>query len=163
MKSRPATPPARCRPRALPTPRQRLLTRRVVIDEDTDYVFQTADFSFADANTGDILLNVKVATLPTAGYLLRDGAALTARAAVLPDDIDAGKFTFRPAPNGNGAPYASFTFQVSDGTAESTPANTISINVTPVNDPPTGELKFVRDPTNKWGGSRRRRSRMPME
>ena len=124
----------------------------VVIDEDTDYVFQTADFSFADTNTGDVLVSVKVATLPTAGSLLLDGAALTAGAAVLPDDIDAGKFTFRPASNGNGAPYASFTFKVSDGTADSSPANTVTINVTPVNDPPTGKLKFVRDPKNTWVG-----------
>jgi hypothetical protein len=51
---------------------------------------------------------------------------------------------FTPAPNANGLAYASFTFQVQDtgGTAgggadlDPTP-NTVTINVTPVNDPPT--------------------------
>ena len=124
----------------------------VVTEEDTDYVFQTADFGFADTNTGDVLVSVKAVTLPTAGTLLLGGAALTAGATVSAGDITTGKFAFRPSPNANGAPYASFTFKVSDGTADSTSANTITTNVTPVNDPPTGKLKFVRDPKNTWVG-----------
>ena len=52
---------------------------------------------------------------------------------------------FTPAANGNGTGYASFTFQVQDdgGTANGgvdldQSANTISINVTAVNDAPAG-------------------------
>ena len=124
----------------------------VVTDEDTDYVFQATDFGFADMNTGGILVSMKAVTLPAAGALLLKGAALTAGATVSAGDIDARKLTFRPAPNGNGAPYASFTFRVSEGTTGSASPNTITTNVTPVNDPPTGKLKFVRDPKNKWVG-----------
>ena len=53
--------------------------------------------------------------------------------------------TFAPAANANGTPYANFTFQVQDngGTANGgvdldQSANTITINVTPVNDAPAG-------------------------
>ena len=60
-------------------------------------------------------------------------------------DITAGKLMFTPAANANGAGYASFTFQVQDdgGTANGgvdldQSANTITINVTSVNDAPGG-------------------------
>ena len=109
-------------------------------DEDTDYVFQAAEFGFADTDRGDALASVKVVTPPTAGALLLDGVALSAGAALLPDDIGAGKFAFRPARNAHGTAHARFTFKVSDGTAESASANTITIDVTPVNDPATGKL-----------------------
>ena len=87
-------------------------------------------------------MNVKVLTLPAVGALLVDGAALSAGAAVSPNDIGAGKLVFRPPPNAHGAPYARLTFKVSDGTAESAPANTIIIDVTPVNDPATGKPRI---------------------
>ena len=63
----------------------------------------------------------------------------------VPSDIAAGLLKFTPAPGANGAPYAKFTFQVQDngGTAngggESDPTpKTITVNVTTVNDAPTG-------------------------
>ncbi|MCX9458688.1 hypothetical protein IG604_23510, partial [Vibrio cholerae] len=46
------------------------------------------------------------------------------------------KLTFRPSANANGAGYASFTWQVSDGTALSANTGTMTLNVTPVNDAP---------------------------
>ena len=65
-------------------------------------------------------------------------------------DITGGKLKFTPAANANGAAYASFTFQVQDdgGTAnggvdlDQSP-NTITINVTSVNDAPAGTNKTV--------------------
>ena len=111
-------------------------------DEDTDHVFQVDDFGFSDADSGDALVSVKIVTPPAAGALLVDGAALTAGAAVTSNDIDAGKFVFRPAANAHGAPYASFNFKVSDGTAESASVNTIAIDVAPVNDPATGKPRI---------------------
>ena len=118
-------------------------------DEDTDYLFKATEFGFADTDRGDALVSVKVVTLPTAGALLLDGGALTAGAAVLPDDIDAGKLVFRPARNAHGAAHARFTFKVSDGTAESASANTITIDVTPVNDPATGKLIVLWQSPNR--------------
>ena len=64
----------------------------------------------------------------------------------------AGNLVFTPAANANGDGYASFTFQVQDngGTANGgvdidQSANTITINVTPVNDAPT--IDVVTDVT----------------
>ena len=51
-------------------------------------------------------------------------------------DIDANKVVFRPNPDENGEDYATFTFTVSDGLASSAAA-TMTVNVTPDNDPPT--------------------------
>ena len=65
-------------------------------------------------------------------------------------DIAAGNLVFTPAANANGAAYASFTFQVQDdgGTANGgvdldPSANTLTINVTAVNDAPAGADKTV--------------------
>ena len=65
-------------------------------------------------------------------------------------DITAGKLKFTPAANANGAGYASFTFQVQDngGTANGgvdldPSPNTMTINVTAVNDAPAGTDKTV--------------------
>src|SRR6185369_5236013 len=59
--------------------------------------------------------------------------------------IASGQMRFAPAPNANGSPYASFTFQVQDnggtasGGANLDPVpNTLTINVSPVNDAPFG-------------------------
>ena len=48
-----------------------------------------------------------------------------------------GTLTYTPPANANGTGYASFTFKVSDGTAESAAAYTMTITVTAVNDAPT--------------------------
>ena len=72
-------------------------------------------------------------------------------------DIAAGKLRFAPAANANGAGYASFTFQVRDngGTAnggvdlDATP-NTITIDVTSVNDAPAGANTTVTVPRTRW-------------
>ena len=111
--------------------------------EDTDYTFRSSDFGFSDSNPGDIMTSVKLETLPSVGEILLDGAAPSAGVAVPTEVVDAGKFVFRPAPDANGTNYANFTFRVSDGTVESAPANTITIDVTPVNDPATGRLKVT--------------------
>ena len=65
-------------------------------------------------------------------------------------DITAGNSEFTPAANANGAGYASFTFQVQDdgGTANGgvdldQSANTMTINVTSVNDAPAGTNNTV--------------------
>ncbi|MGH8670906.1 MAG: beta strand repeat-containing protein, partial [Burkholderiales bacterium] len=115
--------------------------------EDATYVFTATDFSLSDANDNpaNTLLAVKIATLPGAGSLTLSGAAVSAGQFVSLTDISAGNLVFTPALNGNGAGYASFTFQVQDtgGIANSgidldPSANTFTIDVTAVNDPPVG-------------------------
>jgi hypothetical protein len=116
--------------------------------EDTRYVFSAADFGFSDVD-GNAFVAVKITTLPLAGVLTNNGV-ITAGQLVSVTDINNGGLRFTPAANANGTSYASFTFQVQDngGTGgggvdlDPTP-NTITLNVTPVNDAPSGTSKTI--------------------
>ncbi len=110
--------------------------KTVATNEDTDFVFVAGDFNFADADTGDTLQAVELATLPVAGTLKVNGANATAGQQVPVATINAGQVTFHPALYANGSPYAMFTFKVSDGTLWSTAAYTMTVNVTPGNNAP---------------------------
>ena len=114
--------------------------------EDTAYTFLTSDFVFSDSDTGDALASVKVLTLPAAGSLTLSNAAVSVDDVVNAADIMAGNLEFTPAANANGAGHASFTFKVSDGLAESASSYTMTIDVTAVNDAPTGADKTVSTP-----------------
>ena len=110
--------------------------RTVTTNEDTAHTFGSGDFAFTDTDSGDELVSVKVVTLPGSGSLALDGAAVTANDVVAVADISKLKFT--PVANAHGSGYASFTFKVSDGVSESASANTMTINVTAVDDPASG-------------------------
>ena len=110
----------------------------VTTDEDAQYAFSAAEFGYAD-NDGDALSSVKITALPTAGTLKLDGTPIASGVlpkAVAPADLAAGKLTYTPPANANGRGYASFTFKVNDGTADSA-QYTMTIDVTAVNDAPT--------------------------
>ena len=115
----------------------------VTVNEDNSYVFTPADFGFSDPAENNPFIAVTVSTLPANGTLLFNGNPVAPDAFILTSDIDAGKLTFQPAPDGNGNGYASFTFQVVDGggtlnsgqDTDQSP-NTLTINVTAVNDAP---------------------------
>ncbi len=125
--------------------------KTVTTNEDSDYVFTTTDFGFTDVET-DVLLNVIIASAPTNGTLYLDanldgvidvGEALIATDVIAVADITAGKLKFQPATDANGTGYDSFTFQVQDdggvangGVDTDQSANTITIDVTAVNDAP---------------------------
>ncbi|MGB5465982.1 MAG: Ig-like domain-containing protein, partial [Sedimenticolaceae bacterium] len=122
--------------------------------EDIDYVLTTADFGFNDPNDSpsDNLAGVVITTAPSNGTLYVDasgdgivdgGEALGATDTVAVADILANRLKFKPAPDANGVGYDSFGFQVQDdgGTAnggvDTDPtANTITIDVTNINDAP---------------------------
>ena len=115
-------------------------------NEDTGYVFTTADFGFSDATDGgaNTLLAVKIATLPATGSLTLSGIGVTVAQFVSAANITSGLLVFTPAANANGAANASFTFQVQDngGTANGgvdldPSADTITVTVTAVNDVPS--------------------------
>ncbi|MCC2958935.1 VCBS domain-containing protein [Massilia sp. IC2-278] len=119
----------------------------VSLDEDSAYTLRLQDFGYTDAE-GHALAGVKIATLPATGSLTLDGVALTAGQEVSAADIAAGKLVYRPVANANDGqnpPAPTLTFQVRDagGTAnggadlDATP-NTLTLNVVPVNDLPTG-------------------------
>ena len=120
----------------------------VTTNEDTDYTFAAANFNFADTDSGATLSSVKIVTLPGTGKgtLELDGTAIAA--ADLPQtvtkaDIDADKLTYSPPANANGTAYASFTFKVNDGADDSATANTLTIDVTAVNDAPMASDRTV--------------------
>ena len=113
--------------------------------EDTPYVFSWVDFGYSDSQDSPAngLLGVRITTLPAAGSLTSGGVAVVAGEFVAASDIAAGNLRFTPAPNSNGASYATFTFQLqddggtSDGGVDLDPApNTLTIDVTAVNDAP---------------------------
>ncbi len=114
--------------------------KTVSLAEDASRILVAADFGFSDPDTGDALAAVKVATLPASGELKLDGATFTAGREISKADLDAGKLVYTPPANANGTGYASFTFQVKDGAGalDATP-NTITFDVTAVNDAPTLE------------------------
>jgi hypothetical protein len=126
--------------------------RNVTTLEDAPYVYSTADFGFTDASDspGHNLLAVRITTLPVAGALTNGGVAVVAGQMVGLSDISVGNLQFTPVANEGGSAYASFTFQVQDdgGTAGGGvdldfTSNTLTIDVTAVNDPPAGSDNTV--------------------
>jgi VCBS repeat-containing protein len=107
----------------------------VTLAEDGSRAFAPADFGFADADAGQTLAAVRIDTLPAAGSLTFNGVPVTPNQLIPAGSL--GNLVFTPAPNANGNAYASFTFSVQDnaGGYDSAP-NTITLNVTPVNDAP---------------------------
>ena len=110
----------------------------VTINEDTSHTVTVANLGFSDVDAGDSLSAVRIDTLPTAGSLTLSGIAVTAGQVVSVADVTAGNLVFTPAVNANGTGYARFTFSVRDSnTAYDAAPNTLTINVTAVNDAPT--------------------------
>ena len=121
--------------------------KTVTTNEDTTYTLTTADFGFTDPNDtpANAFAAVKITTLASDGKLKLNGVDVTAGQLVLVADITAGNLKFFPDANESGSPYATFTFQVQDdggttngGVDLDQSANTMTINVTAVNDEPAG-------------------------
>ena len=121
----------------------------LTVNEDATYSFGTADFGMYDTadNGAHALLAVKITTLPALGTLKLSGVNVTAGQTVSAADITSALLTYTPVLNGSGTGYTSFTFQVQDngGTAnggidlDASP-NTITFNVTAVNDAPVNSV-----------------------
>ncbi|HTU10131.1 MAG TPA: Ig-like domain-containing protein [Allosphingosinicella sp.] len=120
------------------------------INEDGTYVFTEASFGFSDINSDDFA-GVVITTVPVPGTLYYDAdgpgggaaVAVSAGAFISAADIALGRLYLEPATDANGTPFTSFTFQVRDdgGTANGgldtdLSANTLTFNVTAVNDAP---------------------------
>jgi hypothetical protein len=148
-------------------------TATITINEDSPRTLTAADFGFSDDNDSpaNSLAAVKITTLPAAGSLTLSGAAVSAGAEITAAQINAGNLVFTPAANARGNAHASFTFQVKDngGTASGgvdldPSPNTLTFNVTPVNDAPltadasasvakNGTLTFSLTSTDVDGGT----------
>lgn len=116
----------------------------ITLNEDTPYTLLTTDFPFTDVE-GNALVSVRITTVPGTGTLANNGVTLAGGETISVADITAGKLIYTPAANANGNALVNFTFQVADngGTLnggndlDGSPA-TMTINVTPVNDAPSG-------------------------
>jgi hypothetical protein len=110
--------------------------------EDTPYTFGLADFPLNDGN--DQLLDLRVTALPTVGLLQLNNAAVAVGQFVSAADLASGKLRYVPPADANGLSVTSFSIQLDHSGTFCTPAgldptpSTIAINVTPVNDPPSG-------------------------
>ncbi|MCB0969416.1 MAG: cadherin-like domain-containing protein, partial [Ilumatobacter sp.] len=113
----------------------------ITTDEDTAYTFSASDFGFSDVDS-DTFAAVRIDSVPGAGSLELNGVAVANGDVV--DAADIGLLVFTPGADDNGSGYASFTFSVKDsaGTFDTTP-RTITVDVTPVDDPPTGADKTI--------------------
>jgi VCBS repeat-containing protein len=116
----------------------------ITVLEDGNKIFAASDFGFADASDSpaNALSAVIITTLPTAGTLKLNGTTVTLNQSIAATDL--ANLVFAPAANANGTGYATIGFKVQDngGTANggvdtSTTANTLTFNVTAVNDAPT--------------------------
>ena len=107
----------------------------VTLNEDSSHSFSADDFGFTDADLGDSLQAVRIDSLPTAGSLQLNGAAVNAGQVISLADL--GNLTFRPAPDASGDNYSALTFSVSDQAGQFALApSTLSFDVTPVADAP---------------------------
>ncbi|UCV29450.1 retention module-containing protein [Ferribacterium limneticum] len=123
--------------------------------EDSSQAFTAAAFGFTDADLGQTLQAVRIDSLPATGSLTLNGAAVSAGQIIAAGDL--AQLLYTPLPNGNGAPYASFSFSVQDsaGAFDNAP-NTITLNVTPVNDLPFSTpttVNIAEDQTYVLGSS----------
>ncbi len=110
--------------------------------EDTTYVIRTSNFGFTDPNDfpANTFAGVRIASLPAAGSLTLNNVPVTLGQTIPVANLNASQLRYRPAVNGQGTNYASFTFQVQDNAATSnldlTP-NLFTFNVFNTNDAPT--------------------------
>ena len=113
-----------------PTAQDKTLT----IDEDGSHTFAASEFGFSDIDTGDTLQSVTITRLPSVGSLTLNDTPVTLNQEITAANI--GNLKYSPAANANGTGYADLQFTVSDGT-ESSQVQSLTFNVTPVNDAPT--------------------------
>ena len=112
--------------------------------EDNPYVFSTSDFGFTDADDDDALVSIKITTLEDCMGLYNiimvvAWVDVTLNQVITSSDITSGYLRLNPAASENGSPYTTFNFTVNDGDADSATPNTITVNVTSVNDAPVAQ------------------------
>ena len=102
--------------------------------EDTPKRLTAGDFGYSDPHASP-LAAVQITSLAPLGTLKLNGTPVELNRIVAAADI--GKLTYQPDLNGNGVPYAAIGFKVKNANNLWSRAASLTINVTPVNDPPT--------------------------
>ena len=104
-------------------------------DEDTPAALTTDNFGYSDPG-GVAFAAVQITSLPTHGTLQLEAADITLGAEIPVADIP--KLTYQSALNGNGTVYATIGIKVKNANGKWSLADTVmTVNVMPVNDPPT--------------------------
>ena len=102
------------------------------------YTFSVADFTVNYNDTeSDPYAEIRI-TVESVGSLLLGGTPVALNDVITADQLTE---TFVMWPTGS--PYDTFDFEVGDGTDFSTADYTLTVNVNPVNDPPTGDDNTV--------------------
>ncbi len=117
----------------------------ILMDENSVYSFQLADFPFTDSDPDDVLTDVVVTSLPVLGSFQFNGADVGFNQ-ILPA-ADLGQLTYAPLPNESGLGYANFSFRVNDGEDFSPVEYLMNIDVTDINatSEPQGNYLFVQN------------------
>jgi len=114
--------------------------KTLTVTEDGSVTLTVADFGFSDPNDdpADAFVDVEITALPSAGSLTLAGSAVTTGQLVSATDIASGKLKYAPATDDTAE--QSFAFKVVDdgdaGSNTAISANTLSFEVTKVNDAP---------------------------
>ena len=122
----------------------------VTVDEDKIFYFwfRPSILGYSDTD-GNSMASFTITEMPDRGALTMSGWPinnLPFRIHSKSVDNQGRSLRYKPAPNGHGTPYATFKFKVNDGTVDSTAEYTMTINITPVNDPAYGRV-FITGPT----------------
>ena len=106
----------------------------VTTNEDVDYTFAATDFTFNDPDN-QTFSGIRIESRETDGDLEYAGSDVKIGDVI----ADVTKLVFKPDANEYASPYATFTFKVIDSSgAYSDDTYTMTVNVSPVNDKPTG-------------------------
>ncbi len=117
----------------------------VATNEDTARSFASSDFAFTDVENNSLV------SITVSNMSLASGDTLTVNLGAGPVAVTDGMtitaaqiatMIYTPAPNANGAPLSTFSFNANDS-ANGTVSASMSINVTPVNDVPIAQVSNV--------------------
>ena len=115
--------------------------------EDTTLTFTALNFTSAYSDPESVALaSIKVASLPATGTLKLSGTDVTVNQVIPLANL--GNLTYVPVLNENGA--KTFTVTASDGSLSSSPATTVTMTLTAVNDAPSFALPDPRGVV-AWG------------
>lgn len=103
--------------------------------EDSTYTFSSRNLKFTDADANDSLKNVIISSLPVRGSLQLKNIPVSVSQAILGSDLP--NLVYTPTADESGSPYTQFGFKVSDQGGNTSKEYTVTVNVSPVNDPPT--------------------------
>ncbi len=96
--------------------------KTIDIAQDTQYVFQLADFAFSDSESA-FFTHIRIESLPATGTLENNGSPVNVGDQISRGNINALKLIFTGSPAD-----ANFDFRISDGSEYSLDAYTITIN-----------------------------------